>query len=72
MVHAPVYTVIYKTLTFIYSAKLCTNINLKVWNQLHGPMHYKIGVTCVFNGHDNLFLFEKPEIEFVVNWTHLA
>ena len=51
---------------------MCTNINLKVWNKLHGPMHYKIGVTCVFNGHVNLILFEKPEIEFVVNWTHLA
>jgi len=20
-------------------------------NKLHGPMHYKIGVTCVYNGH---------------------
>jgi len=20
-------------------------------NILHGPMHYKIGVTCVYNGH---------------------
>ena len=20
-------------------------------NKLHGPMHYKVGVTCVYNGH---------------------
>jgi len=20
-------------------------------NKLHGPMHYKIGVTCLYNGH---------------------
>ena len=25
------------------------NIGLKLRNKLHGPMHYKIGVTCVFN-----------------------
>jgi len=30
---------------------LFTNIDLKLRNKLHGPMHYKIGVTCVYNGH---------------------
>ena len=25
--------------------------DLKLWYKLHGPMHYKIGVTCVYNGH---------------------
>jgi len=30
---------------------LYTNIDLKLWNKLHAPMHYKIGVTCVYNGH---------------------
>jgi len=30
---------------------LYTNIDLKLWNKSHGPMHYKIGVTCVYNGH---------------------
>ena len=25
------------------------------WNQLHGPMHYKIGVTCVYNGQCLLY-----------------
>jgi len=27
------------------------NIDQKLQNKLHGPMHYKIGVTCVYNGH---------------------
>jgi len=26
-------------------------IDQKLQNKLHGPMHYKIGVACVFNGH---------------------
>jgi len=30
---------------------LYTNIDLKLRNKLHGPMHYIIGVTCVYNGH---------------------
>jgi len=25
------------------------NIDQKLRNQLHGPMHYKIGVKCLFN-----------------------
>ena len=29
-------------------------MDLKLRNKLHGPMHYKIGVTCVFNGHEIL------------------
>ena len=28
-------------------------------NKLHGPMHCKIGVTCVFNGHVFNNLLEK-------------
>jgi len=31
---------------------LYTNIDLKLRSKLHGPMRYKIGVTCVFNEHD--------------------
>ena len=27
----------------------CIDLNLQ--NKLYGPMHFKIGVTCVFNGH---------------------
>ena len=27
------------------------NIDQTLSNKSHGPMHYKIGVTCVFNGH---------------------
>jgi len=30
---------------------LYTDIDLNLQNKLHGPMHYNIGVTCVFNGH---------------------
>jgi len=38
---------------FKASAKnMCTNIENKIKNKLHGPMHYKIGVTCVFNRHE--------------------
>ena len=32
---------------FVYNP----NIDLKLRNKLHGPMHCKIGVTCVYNGH---------------------
>ena len=30
---------------------LYTNIGQKLQNKLHGPMHYEIGDTCVYNGH---------------------
>jgi len=30
---------------------LYMNIDHKLSNKLHGPMHYKIGVTCVYNGN---------------------
>ena len=30
---------------------LYTNIDLKLRTKSHGPMHYKVGVTCVYNGH---------------------
>ena len=30
---------------------LNTNIDLKLLNASHGPMYYKIGVTCVYNVH---------------------
>ena len=30
---------------------LYTNIDLKLRNKKHGPIHYKPGVTCVYNGH---------------------
>ena len=36
---------------YIYICILYTNVDQKLWNKLYGPMHYKIGVTCVFNGH---------------------
>jgi len=30
---------------------LYKNIDQKLRNKLHGTMHYKTGVTCVFNEH---------------------
>jgi len=30
---------------------LYENIDRTLLNKLHGPMRYKIGVTCVYNGH---------------------
>jgi len=30
---------------------LYTNIDLKLWNKSPGPMHFKIGVSCVYNEH---------------------
>jgi len=30
---------------------LFENIDQNLPNKLHGPMHYKLGVTCVYNGH---------------------
>ena len=34
-----------------FNKVLYTNIDLKLRNKLHGPMHCKIGITCVYNGH---------------------
>ena len=31
---------------------LCKNIDQKLRNILHGPIHYTIDVTRVFNGHE--------------------
>jgi len=30
---------------------LYENIDQILLNKLHGPMHYTIGVTCVYTGH---------------------
>ena len=30
---------------------LYENIDQKLQNKLHGPLYYKIGVTCVYNGN---------------------
>ena len=34
----------------LYSVVLYQNIDQILPNKLHGPMYYKIGVTCVYNG----------------------
>jgi len=31
--------------------ELYENTDQTLPNKLHRPMHYKIGVTCVYNGH---------------------
>jgi len=33
---------------------LYTNINQKLVNKSHGPVHYKISVSSVYNGHSTL------------------
>ena len=37
--------------TLYYGYLLYTNIDLKLRNKLHRTMHYKLGVTCVYNDH---------------------
>ena len=39
------------------SVLLYENIDQILPNKLHGSMHYKIGVTCVYNGHVFYTLF---------------
>jgi len=37
---------------FVYKTLLLyENIDQTLPNTLHGPMHYKLGVTCVYNEH---------------------
>jgi len=36
---------------YIYNMLLYENMDQILPNKLHGPMHYHIGVTCVYNGH---------------------
>ena len=57
------------------------NINQYLQNKLHGPMHYKIGDTGVFNGHVYILLlqhdksnppiskFSRPCNEFTGVWS---
>jgi len=35
----------------IHPYVLYENIDQILRNKLHGPLHFKIGVTCVYNGH---------------------
>jgi len=41
-----VYQTSYQVVFVLYE-----NIEQILPNKLHGPVHYKIGVTCVYNGH---------------------
>ena len=38
-------------LAFMNYVILVKNIDQILPSTLHGPMHYKIGVTCVYSGH---------------------
>jgi len=43
---------VYKTLILRFKLQfLYTNIDWKLPNKSHGPIHYKIGVSCVYNRH---------------------
>ena len=47
-------TYLVQTITAFWSGLRNIIIVHKHWpdtHELHGPMHYKIGVTCVYNGH---------------------
>jgi len=45
------YTVLLLLLSITLTAHNYENIDKILPNKLHGPMHLKIGVTCVYNGH---------------------
>jgi len=40
-----------KTLFYVSNKLLYENIDQLLPNKFHGPMYYKVGVTCVCNGH---------------------
>ena len=53
-VRKTVVTNLYINILLQYSVQpliLYENIDQKLQIKLHGPMHYKIGDTCVYNGH---------------------
>ena len=42
---------LWKSNFLVFILYMYKNNDLKLRNKLYGQMHYKIGVTCVFNGH---------------------
>ena len=46
----------------IHIGNQCDNINQYLQNKLHGPMHYKIGDTGVFNGHVYILLLQHDNL----------
>ena len=50
--------IILNILTGTITKVLHENIDQTLLNKLHGPMHYKIDVTCVYNRH----MFYTPTI----------
>ena len=48
---------------------LYKNIDQILPNKLHGPMYYKVGVTCVYNGHlfyTLVFIIYRKLLFFVI------
>jgi len=43
-----IYAILYVTCSIVL---LYTNIDLKLRNKSHETMHYRTGVTCIYNGH---------------------
>ena len=56
---------------FLYQL-LYDNIDQILPNKLHGPMHYKIGVTCVYNGQSNPHISQCNSLcnEFTSVWSY--
>jgi len=56
---------------FLYQL-LYENIDQILPNKLHGPMHYKIGVTCVYNGQSNPHISQCNSLcnEFTSVWSY--
>ena len=48
---------------------LYTDIDLKLRNKSHGTVHYKIGVTCIYNGHVFYTPVNSPCNEFTSFWS---
>jgi len=43
------------------------NIDLKLRNKSHGPVHYNIGDTCVYNGHGSILYCNNSLIHLFHN-----
>ena len=56
------------TISTSLSAILYTNIALKLRNKLHGPLHNKIGVTCVLSEHD-IYIYMNARVSGQCSYT---
>ena len=51
---------------------LYTTIDLKLWNKIHGPVHFEIGVTCVFNGYVLHVVITRPSNTYICKFIRLC